>query len=113
MTSPTAADLGDAIRRTCRETGVTQKQIAEVTGKDQSTVSAWMKGENWAPLSALPQIDALCRMPRGHILREAGFIDEDTVDVAHAITIDPAIVDDLDRRAMLMHYSVVRSRSAS
>lgn len=84
---PTAQDLGAAIRLACLEARVTQKQVAEATGKDQTTISAWMKGENWPALASLPTIDGLCGRPAGHILRLAGFVvDGDARDAIMADT---------------------------
>lgn len=102
MTPPTAADLGAAIRQACKDAGITQKQIAQATAKDQSTISAWMNGENWAALGSLPIIDDLCGKPAGYILRLAGFVEPDT-SVPAAIAADP-LLDDSGRELVAMAY---------
>ena len=33
------------VKRTCKELGITQKELAEMLGVPQSTVSGWAKGE--------------------------------------------------------------------
>lgn len=105
MASPAAAaaQLGNALREATRSAGIMQKQIAEAVGRDQSTVSAWLSGDSWAPLWALPIIDELCRQKAGHILRLAGFVDPE-IDLETAIETAPAPIDATDRQALLLLY---------
>lgn len=105
MPQPSAVRLGSALREATRAAGITQKQIAEAVERDQSTVSAWLSGENWAPLWALPIVDELCGQPRGHVLRIAAFVDDEGVDVVAAINRDPDLDED-SKGAMLLSYRV-------
>lgn len=110
VSRPTVAKMGRALRSAYKAAGIRQKDIAAAVGKDQTSVSAWIRGENWPPLEALPIIDELCRQARGHILRLAGFV-EDKTDVLAAIEQDPELRDP-DRDALVFLYSFFRNRSA-
>jgi transcriptional regulator with XRE-family HTH domain len=107
MGQPTPQTLGSAIRQACQSAGITQKQIAAAVERDQSTVSAWLNGDNWAPLATLPIIDELCGKPKGHILRLAGYVDDLGNDVEAAIAQDVRVRDDAKSSLLDIYRSYV------
>lgn len=105
MAPPSAERIGAVIRAAYKRAGLTQEQIADATGVDQSTVSAWVNGKSWPSVWALPIIEQLCGERLGFVLRSIdGFIDDDEpVDVGAAINRDPALDED-SKGAMLLSY---------
>lgn len=113
MPQPDASEIGAAIERMRKRANVTQKQMAEVTGVDQSTISSWCRGEYWPAVWALPIFERLCGARLGHILRKLGdFVDDDEVDLEIAIDQAKDLPDAIDRHALAMLYSVFRERRA-
>ena len=41
------------VKKTCKELGITQKKLAELTGYSVDTVSKWNRGVNKIPKSAI------------------------------------------------------------
>lgn len=100
---PEDTRLSDAFRDVYESAGISQVQIAEaLPDVDQPTVSKWARGVRPPPLWVLPQVERLCAVPKGRILRLAGFVDPD-LSVEAAIAQDPAL-DDASRRAMVTSY---------
>lgn len=112
MASPSSAQLGDAIRQAAARANVTQKQIAEAVGKDQTTISAWMKGENWPQLSAIPAIEELCGLRPGQILREAGFVEPAT-DARDAIMADIRLSIETRESIVVIYDDLLASETQS
>jgi transcriptional regulator with XRE-family HTH domain len=82
--------LAAAIRHTYEQAGVTQVQLAVAVGATQGMVSRWARGEVMPDLDTIAEIEQVCGMPRGYILRLAGYVDEVT-DVPSAVRADPAL----------------------
>ena len=71
----TRAAVGAAIRTAY--TGLyTQTELARRIGVAQNTLSRWTTGEVEPSLSDLIAIEDACELPRGHILRSAGLVEE-------------------------------------
>lgn len=92
--------------------------VARRSGVAQSTISTWTTGggASASPVTVFA-VERALGVPPGHLSRHLGFMpveacDEPTVDTAYAIQNDPAIRDDVDRKGLLMLYSVVRARTA-
>lgn len=98
---PEDSQLSEALRIAYEQAGVAQTQIAEALGVDQPTVSKWARGERPPPLWALPVVDALCGKPKGHVLRLAGYVEDD-VTVETAIQSDPEL--EADDKGMLTRF---------
>lgn len=109
--APHRGRLSEAFRQAYEQAGLSQEQLSEMTGVKQTTISKYARGAVQPPLELLPAVDAACGKPRGHILRLAGYVD-DEVDVVAAIENDPNITDPVDRKGLLMLYGVVRARPA-
>lgn len=88
------------------------RQIADHFGVSDPTVNRWENGERVPALDQLPELDALSRAPRGHVLRLAGYVQDEPIDIVAAIRNDPSIPDHLDREALLLLYSTLRTRRA-
>lgn len=104
------AGLCKAFRETYEAANVTQGQVAEALEVDQPAVSRWARGERRPPLWALPEVEKICRVPRGHILRMAGFVD-DELDLRAAIRADRSISAD-QQGALLAVYDIFRTKTA-
>lgn len=83
--------------------GLTQEQIGEIVGVHQTTVSKWLTGKTQPPLEYLPAVEEHLGLQRGRLLRQAGFVDDDT-DLETAIETAPAPIDPTDRQALLLLY---------
>lgn len=99
--------LSDAFREAYEAAGVSQVQIAEECEVDQPTVSKWARGVLQPPLWALPIIDELCGRPKGHVLRLAGYVEDD-FDVEAALAVDPSFADPDDRAMVVRFYKRMR-----
>lgn len=68
--------LGDAIKATYRNAGLTQADLAEAVGASQSNVSDWVRGIRPPSIAQVLAIDAACGAGAGYTLREAGLIED-------------------------------------
>src|SRR5438067_721174 len=70
--------LGEAIRSARLYAGVwTQQELADLLGVGQTTVSRWERGAEALRLSSVVAVENALGVPRGSILRGAGYIGED------------------------------------
>jgi transcriptional regulator with XRE-family HTH domain len=91
-TLPSAKDRGEAIRSVYAGR-FTQVELAARLGVAQNTVSRWSTGDIEPSLDDIARIEDLCGVPRGVILRTAGYVvDPQTADemIAHDVRLDPA-----------------------
>lgn len=88
--APKARDLAAAIRQTYEQAHITQVQLAGAVGATQGMVSRWARGEVAPDLDTIAAIEDTCGVPRGQVLRLAGYVDEVT-DVQSAVRADPAL----------------------
>lgn len=120
MARPVGGRLSEAFRQTYQAAGLTQTDVAtRLQGRgwdkvDQSLVSKWARGMARPSLEVLPDLDAVCGVPLGHILREAGFVaDTATVTVEQAIKADPALTPRYRREVLsFLDYARVQSAEA-
>lgn len=70
-TSPLAAAIRDAYAGR-----LTQMQLATELGVAQNTISRWSTGDVEPRLDDIARLEKACSLPRGYILRSAGYIDE-------------------------------------
>ena len=101
--------VAKAFRRAYESAGLSQEALSKTTGIKQTTISKYARGEVMAPLEVLEKVDAACRRPRGHVLRLAGFVDDEKPDVLAAIEAD-AELSDPDRDALLFLYNFLKRR---
>jgi transcriptional regulator with XRE-family HTH domain len=99
---PAYERVGAAFRRAYETAGLRQSDIANALKVDPGTVSKWSRGLQKIELDYFPIIDSLCRLPRGTILRWAGYV-EDEVDLRTAI-MQAHELDDSGRRMLLSLY---------
>jgi transcriptional regulator with XRE-family HTH domain len=88
---PSAKDRGDAIRSVYAGR-YTQVELAARLGVAQNTVSRWSTGDIEPSLDDIARIEDLCDVPRGVILRRAGYVVEPrTADemIAHDARLTP------------------------
>lgn len=55
---------------------LTQMQVATELGVAQNTISRWSTGDVEPRLDDIARLEQACSLPRGFILRSAGYIDE-------------------------------------
>lgn len=98
--------LHEAIREAYAGVGMTQAQVADRMGIDQTSVSRLSNGK-WGEQGG-PTPDLLARIenasgrPRGWILIQAGYVDP-VLSVPDAIAVDPLLSDGA-RRSVLDFY---------
>ena len=106
----TRVAVGAAIRSAY--TGLyTQTELSKRVGVAQNTLSRWTTGEVEPSLSDLVAIENACELPRGHILRAAGLVEE-IGSPEQAIATDHRL--DRSRRQLLLaayHAALGQSRS--
>jgi transcriptional regulator with XRE-family HTH domain len=69
--------MARAIRRAMGRAGfATQAELVEATGLHPSEISDFLKGKREPLLPKIALIDKACGMPRGWILRAAGYVDD-------------------------------------
>jgi hypothetical protein len=118
MARPVGGRLSEAFRDTYRAAELTQTQVAQGLEKrgwptfDQPKVSKWLRGMERIPLDVLPDLDAICGVPLGTILRRAGYVADDTASLPELIRASP-LLDKDERRVMLGIYELARKRSVS
>lgn len=106
-----AAAVGTVIRR-LENQGWTTRQLAERFDVADSTINRWKNGERTPRLDQLPIFDDLARRPKGHVLRLAHYVEDDSVDITAAIDQAPDLPDLIDREALAGLYEVFRRRDA-
>ncbi len=62
------SDVGMRIAELRREKGLRQKDVADITGYDQCSISNWEKGVRNLPLHALLVLAEAFQVPTGYIL---------------------------------------------
>ncbi len=98
--------------------GYSQRDLAERFGVEPATVSRWKTGDRSFALPILPEIERLLGVRKGHVLRQAGYVDDpgDSDDPGDrfrdVVTADQSITED-DRRTLIGFYEFARSRSAT
>jgi transcriptional regulator with XRE-family HTH domain len=84
MPRPAYKTLGDAIASVMDARGITTVALAQQMRErewkvDQSRVSKWRNGHARPhDIDIFPDIEAICRVPRGTIFRLAGYVDDGT-----------------------------------
>jgi transcriptional regulator with XRE-family HTH domain len=104
--------LHEAIKEAFMGQGLTQAQLAERLGVDQTTVSRLANGR-WgdqggpAP-EVLARIEEAAGRPRGWILIQAGYVDGVRTPL-EAFEVDPALTDGARRTLRDFYQGVVKS----
>lgn len=95
-----------AIAQLLAAAGISQTELARRLRDrgwpvDQSRVSKWVRGvEAPGALDIYVAIDEECGVPRGTILRRAGYVVDADTDTRSSISADPALTE--EARAMLL-----------
>jgi transcriptional regulator with XRE-family HTH domain len=76
-----------------------QTELAARLGVGQNTVSRWSTGAATPSLDDLVRIEEVCDLPRGYILRRAGYVSSE-LTVPDLIAEDPRL--DQERRSILL-----------
>ena len=96
-----------AFRLAYQQAAMTQEALAEATGIRQATISKYARGETQPPLDVLEKVDRALGKPAGHVLRLAGYIDDD-VDLETAIL--TSSLHPMDQQTMLVLLRGLRAR---
>lgn len=88
---------------------LTQRQLGELIGESQTTVSDYEKGVSRVPLYVVVAIEDALGEPRGSLLRSAGYVI-DPVDVIGAVRQDQSLSPRY-RDEVISYYEYVRERS--
>ena len=113
MPRPAYRPLGEAIASVMDAAKITTVALAERLRErnykvDQSRVSKWRNGhERPSNLDTYPTIEDICGVPKGTILRRAGYV-EDRYDVVTAILAAPELTEGA-RRIVISVYDSSRS----
>jgi transcriptional regulator with XRE-family HTH domain len=78
---------------------MTQAELARQLGVAQNTISRWSTGEVEPRLQDIAAVEAACRLPKGFLLRAAGFVEHDNT-AEMAIAADHRL--DAARRELLL-----------
>lgn len=106
--TPTRGDLARAIRRAY--TGrFTQTELAEQLGVAQNTISRWATGDVEPRLDDIVAIEKACALPRGTILRAAGYV-VDSVSPEEVVAADQRL-DAARRELLLAAYQAALNQS--
>lgn len=112
VAEPIGGRLSEAFRQTYESAGVSQLDIAVALDVDQPTVSKWARGMRRPPLDALPVTERLCGVPKGTILRMAGYVEDlDAGSVEQAVKADPRLTPRY-RRDVMSFFEYALSQSA-
>lgn len=83
-------------------TKLRQEDLAQIMGRDQTTVSRYVRGLSLPDLEALRKYEEFVGLPRGTFASRAGYVVP-AVTVADAIEAAPELAD-VDRRSLLKAY---------
>ena len=70
-----------------RDQALNQEEMGRRLGVHQTEISKWIKGERQPSYEHLPAIEAAMGLPRGTLLRMAGYVDE-RIDAVKAVRAD-------------------------
>lgn len=103
--------IGAAIHRVRTEAGLKQADLVAATGMKQNTLSDWEATpvEVERVLNGICQIEEACKVPRGQILRIAGYV-EDSPGVLAEVDRDDKLNPE-SRRLLRALYQAAVSRS--
>lgn len=82
----------------------TQAELAERLGVAQNSVSRWATGDVEPCLDDIAAIELACDLPRGHVLRRAGFVAE--LDDVESVLSSDQRLDPPRRELFLAAYRV-------
>ena len=100
--------LGAAVRHAYRGR-LTQVELAAMLGVAQNTISRWSTGDVEPRLDDIAAIEDACRLPRGYILRKAGYVSE-LISPEEAIAADHRL-DHARRELLIATYRAALSQS--
>lgn len=112
MATPVGGRLASALRDTVKAAGITQSELAEAMGVDQTTVSTWVRGMRRIPLDALPELEETMGVTVGTLLRKAGYVSYGG-DVVSAVAADPALNDSGRQAVIAVYEALVLSAKAT
>lgn len=99
-----AERVADAVRELYAAAGLSQTELAERVGMDQTTVSRLARGVRPPTTIELVELEHAAGRPRGWVLARAGLLEVDRfVDVESAIVGDPEL-GEAGRVALLAAY---------
>lgn len=94
-----------------REGRITQGELARRLGVPQNYVSRWETGARPIKLDDLERIEAAVEIPKGTILRRAGYVDDPT-DTRTMIAGDPTLAPP-ERSDLLALYDALSTGAAA
>jgi transcriptional regulator with XRE-family HTH domain len=112
-TEPTKDAVSRSFRACYEGLGITQDQLADLTGIPQATISRYARGASTPDLLVIAAVEDVCddyalrqqaaRRPRGWIGIQAGAVEMGT-SVEYAIAVAPELTD-VDRRILMDVYN--------
>lgn len=90
---------------------LTQDELAHRAGLAQPQISRWERGEASPSLDEVEQIEIALGLPRGFLLKAAGYA-QDTTTTEDAIRTDPALKPDYRRFIVEVYRTAVRDSRA-
>jgi transcriptional regulator with XRE-family HTH domain len=103
MADPEATRLGAVIRQARVDARMTQTQLAERIGQDQTQVSRWELAKAVPTVLDVSRLEVGLLLRPGDLLIRAGLVEMPPLDTERAIQADP-ILDDESRSIMLRFY---------
>jgi transcriptional regulator with XRE-family HTH domain len=91
--------IGDAVRDVRKSAGLSQLQLADLLGIDQTTVSAYERGQVDLSILTIVRIQRVCHASKSAVFRKADLVDDDVEAVLESI---PGLV--AEDRAMLVRF---------
>lgn len=79
------ARIGGAVRDVRKSAGLSQLQLADLLGIDQTTVSAYERGQVDMSILTIVRIQRECHASTSAVFRKAGLVDDDPVAVLESI----------------------------
>lgn len=110
---PAYERVGLAFRQAYIGAGLKAKDVAAELDVDPATVSKWSRGLQRIDLEYFPEIDKLCSLPLGTVLRWAGYVaDDETMTPEDAIRADKRLAKrEQDQLIDFHRYLVERASS--
>lgn len=109
--------FGDELGRVMNVRRMTQKALADATGRSQPSVAAWIAGDTEPEAKTVFRVEEILELPAGHLSRLLGYLPPSAVESPSAsfeelVTTDP-LLDETQKRGILALYREFTSRQAT
>lgn len=104
--------LADALRQARETAELGQAEVAERLGVTQGTVSHWELARSTPSLAQIAALEKVCRVPKGFVLRLAGYSPESRTTV-EVLRTDPDLTPVYRKLLVESYRTAVKSSRAS